>query len=270
MGEKTTIAWCHHSFNPWWGCVEVSPGCDHCYARNLADRYGHTVWGKDGERRFFGDKHWNEPLRWNRSAEAAGERRRVFCASMADVFEGRNDNDVRIAQVRARERLWGLIMETSHLDWLLLTKRPAAMRRMLPTEIMLLPNVWPGVSVESTDYLWRLDELGRIESAGPRWVSYEPALELVDFDLRRRRWLRWVVVGGESQSGARPFDLAWARSVIAQCRDADAVPFVKQFGVSPYESSRCPSDLPRQGHRGKWDDPAEWPADLRVLEFPSR
>lgn len=69
MGEKTGITWTDHTFNPWWGCVEVSPGCDHCYARTDAKRYGHDVWGKDAGRRFFGDKHWNQPRQWNRQAE---------------------------------------------------------------------------------------------------------------------------------------------------------------------------------------------------------
>src|SRR5262245_40013414 len=134
MAEQTAIAWCHATFNPWWGCVEVSPGCDNCYARDLAKIYGPRVWGKDAPRRFFGPKHWQEPLRWNAKAEAAGERRRVFCASMADVFEERDD---QIGRFLAAERfkLWNLIAATPWLDWLLLTKRPAGMRRLLPKEI---------------------------------------------------------------------------------------------------------------------------------------
>ncbi len=105
MGEQTSIGWCHHTFNPWWGCVEVSPACDHCYARVWAAFTGHAVWGKDAPRRFFGDEHWDEPFRWNRKAQGAGERRRVFCASMADVFEERSD---ALGQqlITARARLW--------------------------------------------------------------------------------------------------------------------------------------------------------------------
>src|SRR5258706_450821 len=101
MGERTDISWTDHTFNPWWGCTKVGPGCDHCYAEALALRFG-TRWGVGQPRRFFGDKHWNEPRRWHKKALAVGNRRRVFCASMADVF----DNEV---EQEHRERLWSLI-----------------------------------------------------------------------------------------------------------------------------------------------------------------
>jgi hypothetical protein len=84
--------------------VEVSPACDLCYAREFAvGRFGFDVWGKDKPRKFFGDKHWNEPQRWDKAAAKLGERHRVFCSSMADVFEDRRDLDA------SRERLWGLV-----------------------------------------------------------------------------------------------------------------------------------------------------------------
>lgn len=297
MGETTGIAWCHHSFNPWWGCVEVSPACDHCYARTDATRYGHAVWGKDAPRRFFGDHHWTEPLRWARKAEAAGERRRVFCASMADVFEERDD-EVGQAMQRARQNLWFVIANTPALDWLLLTKRPAGMRRLLPPEIAALPNVWPGVTVESPEYLWRLDQLMEIAAAGPRWLSLEPQLGPVDLspylggprderranvfgvehrgpkDVAPRTSLDWVVTGGESGPRARSFDLSWARRTIAQCRAVGVPVFCKQLGARPV------IDL-GDGHRDEvrvrplhlsdrraGSNPDEWPADLRVREFP--
>jgi protein gp37 len=104
MGESTAIAWTDHTFNPWWGCTKIEgpngtgSACDHCYAATFAKRTGHDVWGKDGERRFFGDKHWNEPLRWENERPRARAQHRasdhlVFCASMADVFEARDDLD---------------------------------------------------------------------------------------------------------------------------------------------------------------------------------
>src|SRR5262245_39758568 len=123
MGKTTAISWAHHTFNPWWGCVEVSPACDFCYARTWAARRGHAVWGKDAPRRFFGDNLWRQPLAWNRAAARAGERRRVFCASMADVLEQRSDA-VGERMEAERSRLWGLIRATPYLDWLLLSKRP--------------------------------------------------------------------------------------------------------------------------------------------------
>src|SRR5687767_4291955 len=114
MGQNTRIEWTHHTFNPWWGCVRVSPACKNCYADSWANRLGLELWGAKAPRRFFSDSHWAEPIRWNREAQRLGVRRRVFCASMGDVFEDRRDLD------SARAKLWKLIDETSSLDWLLL------------------------------------------------------------------------------------------------------------------------------------------------------
>jgi protein gp37 len=106
MSQNSPIEWTDHTFNPWWGCVKVSPACAHCYAEQVDRRYGSygqpgapskgipaqaPHWGPGSERRFFGDKHWNEPLKWNAAAQKAGKRARVFCASMADVFEDHPD-----------------------------------------------------------------------------------------------------------------------------------------------------------------------------------
>ncbi len=117
MAKNSQIEWTHHTFNPWWGCTKVSSACDNCYAELWAKRMGHQLWGTAAPRRFFGDKHWQEPLMWNEEAGLASRRERVFCASMADVFE-RSDLDAQ------RARLWQLIQSTPNLDWLLLTKRP--------------------------------------------------------------------------------------------------------------------------------------------------
>src|SRR5207248_2155951 len=97
------------TFNPWWGCVRVSPACAHCYADALARRYGHRAWGEGTDQRFFTEKHWSEPRRWNRQAAKVGEPKRVFCASMADVFEDHP------ALAPWRDRLWTLIEETAWL-----------------------------------------------------------------------------------------------------------------------------------------------------------
>src|SRR3954451_23045143 len=91
MAEQTAIQWTDATFNPWWGCERVSPACAHCYADTLARRYGHRLWDDDAPRRFFTDAHWTQPLRWNRQAAAQRLPQRVFCASMADVFEARDD-----------------------------------------------------------------------------------------------------------------------------------------------------------------------------------
>src|SRR4051812_10352226 len=117
MAKNSHIEWTHHTFNPWWGCTKVSPACDNCYAELWAKRVGHQLWGRKASRRFFSDSHWREPVLWNEIACREKVRQRVFCASMADVFERRSEmND-------HRHRLWDLILETQWLDWLLLTKR---------------------------------------------------------------------------------------------------------------------------------------------------
>lgn len=242
MGEQTAIEWTDHTFNPWWGCARVSPACQHCYAETFAHRYGHDIWGKDSERRFFGDKHWNEPLRWNRKAEADGVRRRVFCASMADVFEARADLDEH------RARLWELIAATPWLDWLLLTKRPASVHALAPARWFVEPgnllceacggsaslplgttcneheprmtgwpaNVWIGTTVEDQQ---RADErlpLLRSIPARIRFLSCEPLLGPLDLDLTG---ISWVIAGGESGPGARPMDPQWVRDLRDRCED---------------------------------------------------
>src|SRR4051812_42185869 len=128
MAKNSHIEWTHHTFNPWWGCTKVSPACNNCYAELWAKRMGHKIWGGTAPRRFFTDAHWKGPLVWNEEAQAKGERERVFCASMADVFERRAELNPY------RERLWALIAETPWLDWLLLTKRPQNIGGMVPWE----------------------------------------------------------------------------------------------------------------------------------------
>ncbi|HXJ77945.1 MAG TPA: DUF5131 family protein [Candidatus Methylomirabilis sp.] len=245
MGERTTISWCDHTFNPWWGCVEVSPACDHCYARDFAHRTSPGLWGHEASRRFFGDRHWTEPLRWSRRAEAAGQRRRVFCASMADVLEERDDVVGRELD-QTRQRLWSTIAGTPALDWLLLTKRPQNYRRLVPAEILARPNVWPGTTVESADYTWRADALLNLDCAGPRWVSYEPTLG----PLSAIPGIAWYIVGGESGPIHRPMDPAWIEGLLEGCRRYGAALFVKQ------DSGRWP------GKQGRIAD-ALW-----VQEFP--
>jgi protein gp37 len=285
VGEGSKIAWTHHTFSPWWGCEKVSPACKHCYAEAWAKRTGHAVWGSQAPRRFFSDKHWNEPLKWDRKAAAAGERHRVFCASMADVLEKRPDLE------EPRRRVFELAERTPNLIWLFLTKRPENAPTMLPTAWFdqSPTNVWWGATVEDNDHAPRIDDLLAIP-AEIHFLSLEPLLELVDLEpwlpgdnTESGHRLDWAIVGGESGAKARPFDVDWARSIIKQCRGYGIVPFVKQLGAKPHvEDGEL--DL-RQWNTGEWyrctcdrwigtlrdragADPAEWPEDLRVQEFP--
>lgn len=224
MGKDSKIEWTTHTFNPWWGCTKVSEACKHCYAESWAKRVGKDVWGPGVERRTFGDDHWKQPVRWNALAEGAVERPRVFCASMADVFEDREELDTH------RFRLWDLIEATPNLDWLLLTKRPENVQARVRWGTDWPSNVWIGTTVElqkRADEL--LPHLAKIP-AKVRFISAEPLLG----PLELRRWLGasidWVITGGESGPKARPASPDWFRSLMLQCMEND-VPFhFKQWG----------------------------------------
>ena len=230
MGKETKIEWTHHTFNPWWGCVKVSAACDHCYAETWAKRLGENVWGPLSERRFFSDAHWKEPLKWNAEAEAQGTRHRVFCASMADVFENRQD------LIPHRLRLLELIEKTPHLDWLLLTKRIHLVRKQLPKGYEFPSNVWLGATVENQASAGkRIKYLLAFKSPAVRFLSCEPLLGPVDIRefLRRGEFgtkIDWVIAGGESGAGSRPMEPQWPEDLRKQC-SAARVPFhFKQWG----------------------------------------
>jgi protein gp37 len=220
MGKNSRIEWTDHTFNPWWGCTKVSEACKHCYAEAWSKRVGQKVWGPKAERRFFGDRHWLEPIKWNADAVANKKRRRVFCASMADVFEERES----LAPWRAK--LWELIEATSQLDWLLLTKRPEYVGELTRWVDTWPRNVWLGTTVEDQESAdCRLPHLAAV-----RFISAEPLLG----SLNIRTWLGttidWVITGGESGPKARPSSPSWFRDLLGQCMEAD-VPFhFKQWG----------------------------------------
>jgi protein gp37 len=302
MGETTGIAWCHHTLNPWIGCVKVSEGCANCYAEvatptRVFRSKGEETWGPRAER--HETEGWEaQARRWARAARAAGERRRVFCASLADVFENRMDLAGATAAAKLsgmRERLFELIESTPDLDWLLLTKRPENVRRLVPFRWLdrWPPHAWIGCTAENQARAdERIPHLLRVP-ARVRFLSCEPLLEAVDVrwslcategavggaaGLHTGSGISWVIVGGESGPKARPFDLAWARSLRDQCKAAGVAYFFKQMGSRPCGQAAPPDDGIDRGARGlfaAWRprdragaDPSEWPADLRVQEFP--
>lgn len=193
MAENSKIEWTDHTFNPWRGCLKVHEGCAHCYAETMSKRNPSTlgIWGSDGKRVVAAESGWDQPLKWNRDARKDGDRRRVFCASLADVFEtwhgpiydthGRQlftiNSDEWFTEPEwpqcrpltlddVRRRLFSLIDATPHLDWLLLTKRPENIQRMWPdyfpggylAEAGLMnqpgprPNVWLGTSISLQEH----------------------------------------------------------------------------------------------------------------------
>lgn len=245
MGEYSKISWCHHTHNLAWGCVKVSDGCTNCYADTLSERYGFAIWGKHADRRRLSETYWKQPLKWEKRAAAAGVRERVFCSSMADVFE---NHPVINAE---REKLWPLIAATPYLDWLLLTKRPGNIKRFAPYGDAWPENVWLGVSVENQHWAdVRIPKLLEIP-AKVRFLSVEPMLgpvnltrylsdfpsdpgvRLVGGGLSGSRYIPgidWVICGGESGPQHRPLNLAWARDLRDQCSAAGVAYWFKQIG----------------------------------------
>ena len=226
MSYETFIEWCRHTFNPWWGCEKISEACKRCYAAGQAARFGHKVWGARAPRRFASPRAWKEPLRWDREARAAGVRERVFCLSMGDVFEDRRDLDA------ARAQLWSLIEATPDLDWLLLTKRPENIAKLVPWSATWPANVWLGVTAETQE---RADERIPVllqHPAAVHFVSAEPLLEAVSLEryLQGDRHVRWVITGGESGPGARPSQPDWFRALRDECVRHHIAYFFKQWG----------------------------------------
>lgn len=262
MSTNSRIEWTDHTFNPWWGCTAVSPACDHCYAEGFAKRVGFSetgskfpIWGKDAERRFFGDKYWSAPVKWDKAAAKSGRRARVFCGSMCDVMEEYAGTAHLVSEniLESREWLYRLIGWTPNLDWLLLTKRPQNFKRFLPSRWVEnpQPNVCGMTTVESRDYLWRVDALQCTPFAS-RALSCEPLLGELDIEHQLARGgIHQVICGGESGPGARPMPVEWARSLRDQCQRTGVAFFMKQLS---------------QANTRQFKEFDKFPADLQVRE----
>lgn len=313
MSEKTSIAWCRSTFNPFIGCTKVGPGCDHCYAEALDKRHkwgGAVHWGPGVPRYRTSATNWKQPLLWNKKAEEEHWRGQrdgipgefiasrpgfwpVFCASLADVF----DNEV---PEEWRRDLWRLIKATQNLEWLLVTKRIGNVTKMVPPLWLTSstdgfpPNVRILITVVNQEEADR-DIPKLLALPCKNGISYEPALGPVNFTKIMtpgggRLWINafqpwyvrpdfptkldWIIVGGESGPKARQFNATWAYDTLAQCRAAGVPFFMKQVGPAFYEGFQDP-DSPEQAlvrcslmKDRAGADPAEWPADLRVQEFP--
>jgi protein gp37 len=271
MATETAIEWCDSTFNPWTGCTKISPACDHCYAEDWAKRSGIVQWGNHPRRRTT-EAAWREPLRWQREAaaffELHGRRRRVFCASLADVF----DNQVDPAW---RKDLFTMIRATPELEWLLLTKRPGNIGEMVEAAGGRANNVAFGATMVNQPELDRdlakLIEVKRYLRPNFIFGSLEPLISLITLPIIHDhcdlcggtgmlgRWphgvchicrgrgkislisdatyrdgyfgLDWVIAGGESGHGARPVHPDWIRDLRDQCASV-AVPFLfKQWGA---------------------------------------
>jgi protein gp37 len=302
--KDSAIQWTDHTFNPWIGCTKVSPGCANCYAAvSVPAKMRGIKWGKGEPRQRTSAAYWKQPLAWNKFP-LGRVRPRVFCASLADWL----DNEVPIAWLAD---LLKLIHDTPNLDWLLLSKRPENWKDRIVAALNHLTgerdqnpsafenwldlwqagadapdNVWLGTTVENQEMAdHRIPELLKIP-ARVRFLSCEPLLGAVDLrhvTSSTGEWLTitgridWVIVGGESGPGARPFNIDWARDIVKQCMAADVAPFVKQLGSMPVcdcsiavesFSANCCYHFPNPIRDKKGGDINEFPDDLRIRQFP--
>jgi len=236
--KNSPIEWCHHTFNPWIGCTKISPGCAHCYAEALmATRYGRVIWGAHGTRSRTSESYWREPLKWNEEAAKSGIRPRVFCASLADVFEEYEGTDPQgkpVSLNQWRDDLFRLIDRCRNLDWLLLTKRAdhaqSFLRELERQEGEVRSNLWLGFSAENQEWFDRRWPLIRDTPAVVRFCSYEPALGPLWLPQDAAGRLHWLICGGESGIHARPTDERWPRVVRALSEAAGIAFFFKQWG----------------------------------------
>lgn len=228
MGANTGIEWATHTFNAWEGCVRVSEACRFCYAERRDQQYhGGSHWGPGSTRKKMSESYWRQPLKWNAKAKAEGTRPRVFCSSLADVFEDHPD------LVIPRNELFELIDSTPYLNWLILTKRPENIKRLWPfgfyDDLFTWQNIWIGTTVENQEYAdKRIPELLKIP-AKVRFLSIEPMLGAIDLSLYADS-ISLVIAGGESGPNARPSHPDWFRSLRDQCQAAGVVFFFKQWG----------------------------------------
>jgi len=295
MSDSTKIEWAHATWNPWEGCTKVSPGCAHCYAEARNLRFaGGANWGKGAPRRRTAKANWSKPLRWNTEVEAHPDYRHRVFPSLCDWL----DAEVPIEWLAD---FMGLINKTPNLDWLLLTKRPENFQprmraaaewvrananigdlqwfiKLWSGELAGSPpphNVWIGTSVEDQKRAdERIPELLKIP-ARVRFLSVEPLLGPVDLGFDRNvpkgeHMLDWIICGGESGPKARPCNIEWIRSIVEQCKSASVPCFVKQLGgnLSDADLDDCSKSSGKSMAHKKGGDPAEWPSDLRVREFP--
>ncbi len=289
MAESSAISWTDATFNPWIGCTKVSPGCNNCYAARQ-DGFRHWTpqgWGAGMPRKRTSVQLWGGPKKWNAQPFAACSacgwrgvdphdgtpgwiecpacgkealvpaRRRVFCASLADVF----DNEV---DPQWRADLFKLIVLTPNLDWLLLTKRIGNACKMIADAIGQpvlnyfgpLSNVWLGATVVNQEEADRDIPKLLAVPARVRFLSCEPLLGPVNIS-RALPGVDWVIVGGESGPKARPMHPDWVRDLRGQCALAGVAFHFKQWGefVSGDQAACSLNDCYEKARTGGWVSP---------------
>jgi protein gp37 len=229
----TKIQWTDEPWNPTTGCDKVSAGCKHCYAEVITHRWPKTF--PNGFKFTIRRDRFEQPRRWR-------SPRMVFVNSMSDLFHERMPLDVL-------KELFAVMADCPQHTFQILTKRHKRLAQLAP-QLHWSPNIWMGVSIENQNYATRADCLRQVPAA-VRFISAEPLIGPLLLNVDD---IHWVIVGGESQLGCRPMDIAWARAIRDQCREAGVAYFLKQLGGHPNE-------------RGLLSD---FPVDLRIREWPAR
>lgn len=258
MADKSNIEWTEATWNPWYGCLKVSPGCKFCYMYREMERYG-----RDPRVVTRSKTKFEDPLTWVRTGKAP---KFCFTCSWSDFFIEQADE--------WRAEAWEIIRKTPQITYQILTKRPERIREHLPADWGLsgYPNVWLGVSAENQQYADERIPLLLQTPAAVRWISAEPLLgpvhlgfhdEEFGFDISYLKpftagdpaipALDWVVVGGESGPESRPMPQEWAQAIAEQCAEAKVAFFMKQMG----------------GKGDKRGDLADIPEDLRIRQYPA-
>ena len=214
MAAKSTIEWTESSWNPVTGCTKISSGCEHCYAEQMARRL--KSMGQHNYRNGFEvtchEHVLSIPAQWKTP-------KMIFVNSMSDLFHEKVPDSFI-------SRIFDVMTRVDRHVYQVLTKRSVRMLDM-DSKLEWCPNIWVGVTVESSEHLHRIDDL-RKTSAAVKFISFEPLLdEIRDVDLSG---IDWVIVGGESGSGARPMDPKWARKLRDSCLETNIPFFFKQWG----------------------------------------
>ena len=299
MGDKTKIEWTDASWTPirarnlqtgkiGWHCEHDTTGCEHCYSERLNERLGTGLTFKPGHRKdieiFLDEKMLTAPLRWKRP-------RMIFVCSMTDLF-------AEFVKEKWIDKMFAVMALCPQHTFQVLSKRAERMRDYLTAPFRdecwivsdtfnkvanprvlwrcPLPNVWLGVSAERQDEFDERQRYLRETPAAVRFFSLEPLLapinvarafyvdEDCEYSGSKRQQISWVIIGGESGPHARPLDVDWARSILAQCREAGVSCFMKQLGSKPMLHG---FSMPVRHSKG--GDPTEWPDDLRTREMPA-